>query len=507
MVVGGRTGRLGRGSVQYRVLAASLGDQENPLPSSQSEMELSKPSQDQGLQFVVPCVFMASLSALCFGYHLSVVNGPLEAITFSATGVTNNLVAQGLVVSTLLMGATFGSLVAGKLADSMGRKKTLLLCGLVLALGPALCVILPGLVPQATRFSALILGRVITGVGVGIASSICPLYISEVSPNKLRGSLGSVNQLTICVGIVLGLLANLIYSASQWRIMFLWSTLPGASLAFCAQWVLPESPRYLASRNLGDKAREAALRLWGSTSQALEEARNMLNTTPGMEEEEEEESPSEKREKPSIFSKKYRKVLTMCVMMFVFQQMSGINSIVFYSSSIFRQVGIQSTALASLTVGVVNMLGTGATCFLIDKMGRRQLMQISYSSMAIAIVVMAASTLSGTAGWASVMILVSVIAYVLAFSLGAGAVPGLYVNEIAPSSVRGQAGSAAFTTHWIMNIIIGQTFLQLAEKFGISAMYFLFAAWCFGALLFINKYAVETKGRSMDEIAKAFVAS
>ena len=213
-------------------------------------------------------------------------------------------------------------------------------------------------------------------------------------------------------------------------------------------------------------------------------------------------------ERDSILEKKYRKVLIMCVMMFVFQQLSGVISIIFFSSKIFSQIGIKSTAFASLVVGVINMAGTLFTCFLVEKMGRKQLMQISYASMGIFLGTMAvATTLSGSVSWMPTVIFMSVLLYVLSFSLGAGAIPGLYVNEIAPSPVRSQASSVAFTTHWIMNILIGQTFLQLVDKFGISCMYFFFACWCVGALLFITKEAVETKNKSLQEVAKAFVAA
>ena len=326
----------------------------------------------------------------------------------------------------------------------------------------------------------------------------------------MRGSLGSVNQIVICIGIVLGLLMNLVYAMEQWRTMFLWGLVPALALSFLSHWVLPESPRWLASNNLKAKAEESCMKLWGNSTQALEETRQVLEDAPvhavaaGVADSFGED---EKTRTESIFDKKYRKVLVMCMMMFVFQQMSGVNSIIFFSSSIFKQIGIESTALASLVVGIVNFSGTLVACYLVEKMGRKQLMEISYGCMAAFLTILAIATqFSQSASWMPMVILFSVLLYVLGFSLGAGAIPGLYVNEIAPSSIRGAASSAAFTTHWIMNILIGQTFLQLANALGISTMYFVFALWCMGALVFVHFKAVETKNKSLQEVAKAFVS-
>jgi sugar porter (SP) family MFS transporter len=499
-----------RPTVLYRSISSASEDREKGgdyLNNDHSKLEKAQPGK------ALLYVFMSSLSSFCFGYHLSVVNGPLETIAAYFTGVSGNLFAQGLVVSTLLMGATVGATVAGKLADMLGRKKSLLICGLVLSLGPVTCTIFPSFLPElgSVRFVCLLLGRMITGFGVGIASSVCPLYISEVSPRRLRGSYCSVNQIVICFGIVLGLLTNLVYAMEQWRTMFLWGLVPALSLSALSYSFLPESPRWLASNNLKGKAEQTCLQLWGNSTQALEEAKQVLEegtVLAGAAATDSSLGMGEKARTESIFDSKYRKVLVMCVMMFVFQQMSGVNSIIFFSSNIFKQIGIESTALASLVVGIVNFSGTLVACYLVEKMGRKQLMEISYGCMSLFLTTLAIATkFSQSAPWMPMVILSSVILYVLGFSLGAGAIPGLYVNEIAPSSVRGAASSVAFTTHWIMNILIGQTFLQLANSLGISTMYFVFALWCMGALVFVHFKAVETKNKSLQEVAKMLVSS
>ncbi|QDZ23279.1 MFS general substrate transporter [Chloropicon primus] len=454
--------------------------------SSEAASSLSSSSSSSS-SVAVACAFVSALGAFAFGYNLAVVNGPLEAIARSATGVANNLTAQGSIVSTLLVGATVGSLVAGKIVDACGRRMSQLYCGVLLAVGPGLCVF------SATSLPGILAGRFLTGVGIGIASSLVPLYISEVSPKNLRGSLGSVNQLTICLGIVLGLLANLVYAPHQWRAMFGIAAVPGALLALLAATFLPETPAFLASRGKVDEAEKQALRLWGESRDV--EVNDVESSKPA-------EGGGE-----SIFSKAYRKVLVVSVLMFVFQQMSGINSIVFFSSSMFHDIGVQNPAVASLIVGLVNLVGTMFTGYLVDRAGRKQLMQVSYGGMALTLGVLSvvsSSGLSHSLPFAPLVILASILAYMFSFALGAGAIPGMYVSEIG-GDCRAQASSVAFTTHWIMNILIGQYFLQLTSQFGVSALYAVFALSCLCALVFVNRVCSETKGKSFDEIKKDFL--
>lgn len=275
---------------------------------------------------------------------MAAINGCLEAIAGA-----NNLVAQGLVVSTLLVGAAVGSFFAGRVADAFGRRRGLQYTGLLLVLGPSICVAL------SSSLALILAGRFVTGLGVGLASSLCPLYISETAPKHLRGSLGSVNQLTICAGIFFGLASNLVYA--DWRPIFVWGAVPAGILVALAEWVLPESPRHLAATGRREEARKVALGLWGDSIEAREEASGVVAEA-AMADKEAAGSLSAAPEDASILHPKYRKILAASVLMFVFQQMSGINSIVFFSSSVFHAIGVPSAALASLIVGMVNFFGT-----------------------------------------------------------------------------------------------------------------------------------------------------
>ena len=437
-----------------------------------SGVEGLSPKGEFSPAFATSCVFASALGALCFGLNLSVINGPLEAIAGAG-----NLQAQGLIVSVLLVGATLGSILAGKAVDSIGRKSSLLLTGAFLLAGPLICVLGSG------SLGPVVLGRGVVGVGVGLASSVVPQYIAEISPKHLRGTLGSVNQLTICFGILLGNVLNVLLSAHRWKFMFTLCALPPAGLVILALGFLPETPNFLVATGMVDKAEETARLLWGDSEQVAEavaaaaEHSGDGGITPMTE----------------IFSAKHRKMLTICCMLFVFQQMSGINAIVFFSSILFGQAGFQNPALASLTIGAVNLFGTLGTCFLVERMGRKSLLGTSFSVMAVALLGMALG------GGQSSVILGAMMVYTLGFALGAGAIPGIYVQEIG-GELRSQASSVAFTVHWLLNIAIGQAFLPLANALGMRAMFVCFSAVCCCALVFIHKFCVETKGKTFEEI-------
>lgn len=438
-----------------------------------------------GLLPVLFAVAVASCGAFAFGYHLGVLNGPLERIA-ADLGFAGNASLQGLVISSSLAGAAVGSLGGSGLADALGRRKAFFLDCVPLLLGALICSV-------ATGASSIIIGRAIIGLGIGLSSALVPLYISEVAPTNLRGALGSVNQLMICIGILAALLVNVFIPAASWRAMFVLSALPAALLAvgmaFC-----PESPSWLSLQGESHAAEAVATKLWG------ENGTSQLGHT-GVSEmlQSRESSPSW----AEAFQSKGAKI---GVIMFLLQQFSGINAIVYFSSSVFASAGISSGALASAAVGLINVIGTVGAASLMDRAGRKELLRLSFTGMGLCMFAMALGlALPSLAPISGSIALFGTLAYVLCFAAGAGPVPGLLVPEITGDRIRGTAVALAMGSHWVCNFFVGQLFLPAVSAFGVAGVYMFFATVCLLAVAFVNSQVVETKGKSLKEIEAAMM--
>lgn len=432
-----------------------------------------------GLTAVAASVAIAALGAFAFGYHLAIVNGSLDAVA-ATLGFGGDAAKAGAVVSSLLAGATVGSLSGSTVADALGRRGGLVATSLPLLAGALLCA-------SAASLPALLAGRVVAGVGIGLASALVPLYISEVAPARVRGALGSANQLIICVGILGALMANVALPPAAWRTMFALAAVPAALLGG-GMLAAPESPRWLASRGRKAEADTAARTLWGPTGPT--------ELTAGA------TAASAKAATPVSLSSLFasRGVRVGCAL-FLLQQLAGINAIIYFSSSVFAKAGVTNGAAASAAVGVVNVVGTLAAALAMDRAGRLSLLTASFGGMAAAMLAMAAGL--GLPQFASIsgpIALAGTIAYIAAFAIGAGPVPGVLASEIAPARLRGLAVSAAMVTHWVFNFAVGQLFLPAVDAVGVAGCYLFFAAVCIAAILFVRAAVVETKGRTLEEI-------
>lgn len=433
---------------------------------------------------VLTAVAFAGCGAFSFGYHLGVVNGPLEAIALDL-GFAGNTALQGAIVSSSLAGAALGSLGGAGLADNVGRRKAFLIDAVPLLAGALLCA-------SATGLSTMLLGRALVGIGIGLSSALVPLYISEIAPTKLRGTLGSINQLLICVGILAALVVNVGIPAQAWRSMFVISAVPAVLLALGMLSVCPESPTWLALTGQRTLAETTAVKLWGP------DGVSQLGS---------DKSDGGARSEPSWGEVLSSRGAQIGVILFILQQFSGINAIVYFSSSVFAKAGVTSGALASAAVGVVNVLGTIVAGGLMDKAGRKQLLTISFAGMGLAMLTMALGlALPGLATYSGPIALVGTLAYILAFAFGAGPVPGLLVPEITAAKVRGRAVALAMGSHWVCNFFIGQMFLAAVNAMGVATCYTFFAVVCAAAVLFVNTSVVETKGRSLEDIERAMAA-
>ncbi|XP_042027689.1 plastidic glucose transporter 4-like [Salvia splendens] len=458
---------------------ASEGDIENDAP-------VKIPVKSSGT--VLPYVGVACLGAFLFGYHLGVVNGALEYLA-KDLGIAENTVLQGWIVSTLLAGATVGSFTGGSLADKFGRTKTFILDAVPLAVGAFLCA-------TAQNIETMIIGRLLAGIGIGVSSAIVPLYISEISPTEIRGTLGSVNQLFICIGILAALVAGLPLAGNPlwWRSMFGVALIPSVLLALGMAFS-PESPRWLYQQGRISDAEVSIRRLYGK-ERVSEVMRDLAAAGQG--------STEPEAGWFDLFSSRYWKIVSVGAALFLFQQLAGINAVVYYSTSVFRSAGITSDVAASALVGAANVFGTTVASSLMDKQGRKSLLLTSFAGMAASMLLLSLSfTWKALAPYSGTLAVLGTVLYVLSFSLGAGPVPALLLPEIFSSRIRAKAVALSLGMHWISNFVIGLYFLSVVTKFGISTVYLGFASVCLLAVMYISGNVVETKGRSLEEIERA----
>lgn len=472
------------------VVRSSLKSRSVKAQASGADVEDLAPINPQGKSSgtVLPFVGVACLGAILFGYHLGVVNGALEYLA-KDLAIADNAVLQGWVVSTLLAGATVGSFTGGALADKFGRTRTFQLDAIPLIIGAVLTA-------TAQTVQTMIIGRLLAGIGIGISSAIVPLYISEISPTEIRGALGSVNQLFICIGILVALVAGLPLAGNPlwWRTMFGIAAVPSILLAIGMAFS-PESPRWLFQQGKLLEAEKSISTLYGK--ERVTEVMYELRTAG-------QGSTEQEAGWFDLFSSRYWKVVSVGAALFLFQQLAGINAVVYYSTAVFRDAGIKSDVAASALVGASNVLGTAVASSLMDRQGRKSLLMISFAGMGASMLLLSLSfTWKALASYSGTLAVVGTVLYVLSFSLGAGPVPALLLPEIFASRIRAKAVALSLGTHWISNFFIGLYFLSVVNKFGISSVYLGFAGVCLLAVLYIAGNVVETKGRSLEEIELA----
>ncbi|KAG5623624.1 hypothetical protein H5410_008842 [Solanum commersonii] len=434
--------------------------------------------QGQSSGSVLPYVGVACLAAILFGYHLGVVNGALEYLA-KDLGIAEN--TDGLLAQFLLAPLLVHLLVELWLINLAEQRH--------------LYWMQFHFHTTAQSVQAMIIGRLLTGIGIGISSAIVPLYISEISPTEIRGTLGTVNQLFICIGILVALVVGLPLSGnpSWWRTMFGLALIPSVLLAI-GMVFSPESPRWLYQQGRISEAETSIKRLYGK-----EKVAEVMGDL---------EASAQGSSEPDagwldLFSSRYRKVVSIGAAMFLLQQLAGINAVVYYSTAVFRSAGITSDVAASALVGAANVFGTMVASSLMDKQGRKSLLLISYTGMAASMMLLSLSfTWKVLTPYSGTLAVLGTVLYVLSFSLGAGPVPALLLPEIFASRIRAKAVALSLGVHWIMNFFIGLYFLSIVTKFGISTVYMGFVLSCLVAVVYITGNVVETKGRSLEEIER-----
>uniref|UniRef100_A0A914YR74 Major facilitator superfamily (MFS) profile domain-containing protein n=1 Tax=Panagrolaimus superbus TaxID=310955 RepID=A0A914YR74_9BILA len=445
-----------------------------------------------------------------FGYHIGCVNAPGNLITewyrSSHYNMYNTTLSReeadvmwSVSVGIFAVGGMLGGVLSGWFADKLGRKGAILFSNLFVFLAVALM----SLAKFVNVYYMMIAGRFVIGFTSGLASSVVPMYLTEVSPINLRGTLGSVNQLLVTIGILVSQILGLPFilgNERYWPLIFAFAIIP-AVLQVITLPFAPESPKYnVIVKGKNDQAEKD-----------LKKLRQKPDVMPEVEVIKEEAAVTRNEKKAtlaSMFIPPLRWPMIIAIMMMLSQQFSGINATMFYSTKIFQDAGLRNNEpfYATIAMGAVNVLMTLVSVWLVDhpKFGRRSLHISGLTGMMISsILIVVSMTFAGeganTNTFASYASIIFVILFVVAFATGPGSIPWFFVSEIFPSGARGSAGSIACAVNWLANFLVGTFFLPVNNILGKNT-FLVFATFLAFFIFFTWKFVPETKGKTIDEI-------
>lgn len=448
---------------------------------------------------------IAALGGLLFGYDWVVIGGA-KFFYESFFGITENTSLQAWAMSSALIGCIPGAMLSGYLSDKYGRKWSLIVSAFLFtcsAIGTGF----------SNSYPVFMFYRIIGGVGIGLASSISPVYIAELAPKKLRGRFVSINQLTIVLGILLAQIMNVLIAdkvpenttaeimQNSWNVKFGWrwmfwaETVP-ASLFFLLAFFIPESPRWLVKCNRNDKAIGILSKIGDAKY-----ARAVFAEIQGSLKE-----VSERIKLRQVLNPGIRPILIIGLVLAAFQQWCGINIVFNYAEDVFTSAGfgISSSLFNIVITGVVNLIFTLVAMKTVDGWGRRKLMLFGSLGLAITYLVLGASYYFKLNGYIVLIIITLAIAI---YAMSLAPITWVVLSEIFPNRIRGAAMALATTVLWIASTLLVLLFPFIRELFNISGAFWIYAAICFAGYLFIRARLTETKGKSLEEVENEFTKS
>ena len=439
-------------------------------------------AEADGKRLVYLATAISALGGMLFGYDIGVISG---AILFIKSDFSLSPGLEEIVVSSVLLGSLLGAVIGGLLADRLGRRRLLIVTAVVFALGAVGAALAP-----STLW--LVAARVVAGAAIGIASFVAPLYISEIAPVAIRGKLVSINQVALTSGIVISYGIDYAFAGSQaWRWMFALAVIPAAAFAAGLMFI-PESPRWLVGRGHVDQARAVLTRI-----RSPEQVEGELSEI-------QQSVAQQKGHWSELLSPLLRPAMIVGIGLAIAQQITGINTVIYYAPTILNFAGLSSASvaiLASVGVGVVNLALKLVAMQLIDRVGRRPLLLVSLAGMALSLSVLglafALPQLAGSLGWIAV---IGLMTYVGSFAVGLGPVFWLMLSEIYPLRIRGRAMSVGTVANWSANLIVALSFLTLTQVLGTAPTFWLYGVVSVGAWVFAFFLVPETKGRSLEDI-------
>ena len=463
--------------------------------------------------YLISIVMVAVIGGLLFGYDTAVIAGAesgLQQFFESATGFTYTKGMHGITSSSALIGCIIGSALSGLLANRLGRKRALVVAGILFfisALGsynPEFLIHKYG-VPTFSLLITFNIYRIIGGIGVGLASAICPMYIGEIAPTRIRGQLVSWNQFAIIFGQLVVYFVNFLivqwalknspdFAAwtleTGWRTMFVSEAFP-AGIFTLLILLVPETPRYLAMVGRDSEALHILTRINGSTAakQILDDIKNT----------------AEEKSEPLLTYGWL--VIFIGIMLSIFQQAVGINAVLYFAPRIFESMGAGNPMFQTVLMGIVNISFTLVAVFTVEKLGRRPLLISGSIGMAIGALGVAVYNL--IPGLPAIVAMLSIMVYSASFMFSWGPICWVLIAEIFPNTIRGGAVAIAVAFQWIFNFIVSSTFVPMYEmqlgsyeNFGHVFAYGLYGVICVIAALFVWRLVPETKGKTLEDMTK-----
>ncbi len=432
---------------------------------------------------------IAGLGGLLFGYDTGVIAG---ALLFIKGDFDLGSFAQGLVVAAVPIGAVGGAAFAGPAADTYGRRLMILAAAGIFIVGALISAAAPGV-------EVLVAARIVIGVAIGLASAAAPVYISEVAPPESRGRLVSFFQLAVTIGILVAYLVGLAFDHSEaWRWMLGLGCVPALALAF-GMWRMPQSPRWLvmSGDDFAARATLAKIRVDDpdTIDREIEEIKDSIDDKPGAWSE--------------LLQPVVKAALVVGIGLAILQQVTGINTVIYYAPTIVEYTGVDSSAgsiLAAVGVGVINVGFTVLALRLLDRAGRRTLLMIGVSGMVVSLFALGAAfkISGGGSTLGSVVAIGSLMTYVASFAISLGPIFWLLNAEIYPLSVRSKAAGLGTMANWTFNFIVSLTFLLLIEALGESGAFWFYGCVGILTLIFCWKLVPETKGKHLEDIQAYF---